>query len=204
MLHNPGVESSLETHPERLTVVITTKGDSNMYWLRVEYFSNQDILVFTFSIHVLQMFKFPFHFDITMYVVVDLWQQMTVQSIWIPLCNNEMWKKSRGVNTFWRHCTCFLLIPLLHDWYWYIHPAPSFTLPQWEYISIKCEKTEKKSSTDYILHPIYNNILFESEQVAGRDVLNEATTNIWERLETQDRSASVVYNSSTRCSLIMG
>lgn len=28
--------------------------------------------------------------------------------------------------------------------------------------------------TDYILHPIYNNVLFETEQVSGSDALNEA------------------------------
>uniref|UniRef100_A0A674F570 Centriolar satellite-associated tubulin polyglutamylase complex regulator 1 n=1 Tax=Salmo trutta TaxID=8032 RepID=A0A674F570_SALTR len=31
MLHNPGVESSKETYPERLTTVITAKGDSYIF-----------------------------------------------------------------------------------------------------------------------------------------------------------------------------
>ena len=47
ILSNPGVEKFLETYPERITAVITAKGDSNMYWLRdVNTYVNEIFLYF--------------------------------------------------------------------------------------------------------------------------------------------------------------
>ena len=89
----------VETYPERLTDVISAKGDSKMSQ-GVEYVSNQDILVFYFSYFLLsQIFTFFFHFDIRLFCV-DRRPKMTIQSILTPLCNNKTWKRSRGVNTF--------------------------------------------------------------------------------------------------------
>ena len=88
MLPNLGVQSS-SSYSERRTAVIAAKGDSNMYWLGVEYLSNRAILV---SYFVLQTVKMFFQFDRVL--CVDHWQKNVNYNHFNPtLKRNNIWKK---------------------------------------------------------------------------------------------------------------